>query len=60
MLSEEPFLCGAAYITQEQETGGNTHTFNISIVMGSDLVRPRVPVSSEKLSLLSKSSEWAL
>lgn len=28
--------------------------------MGSDLVRPRVPLSSEKLSLLSNSREWAL
>lgn len=28
--------------------------------MGSDLVRPRVPLSSEKLSLFSKSNEWAL
>lgn len=37
-----------------------THTFSISIVMGSDLVRPRVLLSSEKLSLFSKSNEWAL
>ena len=28
--------------------------------MGSDLVRPRVLLSSEKLSLFSKSNEWAL
>lgn len=37
-----------------------THTFSISIVTGSDLVRPRVLLSSEKLSLFSKSKEWAL
>lgn len=33
-----------------------THTFSISMVTGSDLVRPRVPLSSLKLSF-SKSSE---
>ena len=50
-----------ARVKREQEASlKGTHTFSISIVMGSDLVRPRVLLSSEKLSPFSKSNEWAL